>query len=66
MPDQSKIDLAKQADELLRRANCDALTGAKKNRRYRLNERAKNRKLGPHRREREKKLGKFGATSPVR
>jgi hypothetical protein len=59
-------ELAKQADAILKGARCDAMTGAKKDRAYRLNKRAENRRLSRQRRARTMKLGKLGAASPVR
>jgi hypothetical protein len=59
-------DLAKQASAILKRARCDAMTGAKKDRNYRRNKRAENKRLRRRRRARDKQLGTFGAASPVR
>jgi hypothetical protein len=59
-------DLMTQADEILKRARCDAVTGAKKDRQFQKNKRAESRSLGRHWRARKKQLGKFGAASPVR
>jgi hypothetical protein len=59
-------DLARQADAILIRANCDITTGAKQDRKYRRNKRAERKRLTRHWRARTEKLGKFGAASPVR
>jgi hypothetical protein len=63
---RSSIALAKEADAILERANCDTTTGAKQDRPYRRNKRAESKRLARHRRTRSKRLGKFGAASPVR
>ena len=60
------LDLAQQADAILTRANCDITTGAKQDRKYRRNKRAERKRLARLARARNKKLGKFGAASPVR
>jgi hypothetical protein len=62
----NKLDLAKQADDLLKRARCDAVTGEKKDRQYRRNKLAKNRKCAGHWRAKRKQLGKLGPASPGR
>jgi hypothetical protein len=62
----SRLDLAKQADAILRRAGCDTVTGAKKDRQYHRNNIAKRKRLGRHWRARRKKLGKLGPGSRVR
>jgi hypothetical protein len=63
----NRADLAKQASAILRRAGCDALTGAKqKNRDYRRNKRAEHELAARHWRKRQKQFGKFGPASPVR
>ncbi len=59
------LDLPKQADAILRRAHCDAVTGAKKDRAFRRNERAEHKRFGRHWRARQKKLGKLGPASGV-
>jgi hypothetical protein len=40
------LDLAKQADAMLQRANCDVVTGAKKDRAYRRAKRAQQKHVG--------------------
>jgi hypothetical protein len=62
----SRLDLAKQARAILKRAYCNAISGAKKNRRYRRNRNAENKVSGRYYRAGTKKLGKLGAASPVR
>ena len=42
------------------------MTGAKKDRAYRLNKRAENKRRGPRQRAKQKELGTFGPASPVR
>jgi hypothetical protein len=59
-------NLLKQASAILKRARCDTITAAKKDRAYRRSKRAESQRLGRHWRARKKKLGKFGAASPVR
>lgn len=59
-------DLAHQADAILIRANCDTTTGEKQDRQYRRNKRAESKRVARLLRARSKKLGKFGAASPVR
>jgi hypothetical protein len=61
-----RVDLERKADAILEGAGCDTVTGAKKDRRYRRNKIAKRRRLARLWRARRKKLGKFGAASPVR
>jgi hypothetical protein len=63
---QTKAELAKEASAILKRARCDAMTGAKKDRDYRRNKRAESKRVGRQWRAKQKKLGKFGAASPVR
>jgi hypothetical protein len=58
--------LAQQADALLRHAQCDIVSGASKDRQYCRDARAKAKRLSAHRRAKTKRLGKFGAASPVR
>ena len=60
------LDLAQQADAILKRANCDTVTGAKQDRKYRRNKSAARKRFARLARARSKKLGKFGAASPVR
>jgi hypothetical protein len=61
-----RLELAKQADAILKRARFDAMTGAKKDRDYRRNKRAESKRRGRQWRERQKKLGKLGSASAVR
>ena len=56
----------KKGDAILKDAQCDAMTGAPKDGHYRRAESARAKRLGPHRRMRQKQLGKFGAASAVR
>jgi hypothetical protein len=62
----SRRDLAKQAAAILKRARCDTTTGAKQDRKYRCEKRAESKRFARLWRARSKKLGKFGAASPVR
>ena len=57
-------DLAKQADAILKGARFDAMTGAKKDRAYRLNKRAENKRRGPRSSARSKK--NLGHSVPLR
>jgi hypothetical protein len=66
MSKQTKAELANEASAILKRAHCDARSGAKKDKQYRRNKSAQNKRFGRHWRDRRKKLGKFGAASPVR
>jgi hypothetical protein len=59
-------ELAKEASAILKRARCDTMTGAKQDRQYRRNKRAESKRFARHWRAGRKKLGKFGAASPVR
>ena len=63
---QTKAELAKEASAILKAARCNTMTGANKDRAYRLNKRAESKRLGRHQRERVKKLGKLGPASDVR
>jgi hypothetical protein len=63
---RSRIELLLDGSEILRRARRDAVTGAKKDRPYRLNKNAENKRRGRHWRAKRKALGKLGAASPVR
>jgi hypothetical protein len=65
-PRSARFELAKQASAILKRARCDAMTGAKKDGRYRRNKSAQNKRLGHHWRAKRKALGKLGAASPVK
>jgi hypothetical protein len=60
-----KQNLMKQADALLKAANCDAITGELKDRRYR-HQRAKLRKYRDRARDQRKLLGLLRPASPVR
>jgi hypothetical protein len=62
----SRLDLAKQADVILKCARYDTVTGAKKDRQHRRNKRAERKRFARHWREKRKKLGKFGPASPGR
>ena len=62
----SRVDLQREADAILKAARCDTETGAKKDRQYRRKKIAKRRRLARFWRARRKRLGKFGAASPVR
>ena len=63
---RSRFELAKQASAILKRAGCDAMTGANKDHHYRRNKRAERKRLARQWRAKRKNLGKFGAASPVR
>ena len=58
-----KLRLAKQADVILRRANCDAMTGEKKDRQYRRDMRVKRKYLNRRRRVKAIQFGKLGPAS---
>jgi hypothetical protein len=60
------LALAWAADAILKRANCDTETGAKRDRRYRRNKRAERKRFARRARARSKNFGKLGAASPVR
>jgi len=63
---RSRCDLARQADAMLRRARCDTVTGAKKDRQYHRAKKAERKRLARLSRARRKKLGTFGLPSPVK
>ncbi len=63
---RSRLDLAKEGDAILKRARCDTVTGAQKDRNYRRNRRAERKRFARRWREKRKKLGKFGPASSVR
>jgi hypothetical protein len=66
-PKQSRLDLAREADAILRRAHTDTLTGAVKDKHYRRNKRAESKYFLRHWRKKQARLGtSFGAASPVR
>jgi hypothetical protein len=62
----SRLDLARQGDAILKRARCDSVTGAVRDRPYRRNKNAEQRRLARNSRARRKKLGTFGPASPGR
>jgi hypothetical protein len=62
---RSPLDLAKQADAILKGACCDTVIAAKIDKHYRRQKRAES-KLRRRWRAKRKKLGKFGAASPIR
>jgi hypothetical protein len=64
---QSRHDLARAATAILRRANCDAISGEVKGKAYQRNKRAKDKVSLRRWKERQAKLGhSFGAASPAR
>jgi hypothetical protein len=63
---RTRRELAKQGDAILKRARCNTMTGAVKDKHYRRNKRAENERLARHWRAKRKKYGKLGAASPVR
>ena len=62
----SRLDLAKEGDAILKRARCDAMTGAKKDPQYRRNKRTESKRLARRWREKLKKLETLGPASPAR
>jgi hypothetical protein len=62
----NRTDLIKQATAILKGAGFDDMTGEKWDKQYRRNKRAKQKITIQRWRERTKRLGKFGAASPVR
>lgn len=66
MSKPSRLDLLKQGDKLLRRARCDAMTAAPKDRNFRRNKRAERQRHNRWRREKVKKLGTIGPASAAR
>ena len=62
----SRLNLAKQADAILRRARCDTVTSAKMDRQYRRDKSAERKRFARHWRGTQKQLGTFGPASPVR
>jgi hypothetical protein len=65
-PRHTRLDLAKQADAILKRARHDAMTGAKIDQQYRRQKRAESVRRARRWRAKRKKLGTFGPASPVR
>jgi hypothetical protein len=63
---KDRLDLAKQASAMLKRAGYDAFTGAKNNREFRRNKRAEQKRFARRWRERRKQLGKLGPASSAR
>jgi hypothetical protein len=63
---RSHLDLAKDADAILRHARHDTVTAAKIDKHYHRQKRAESKRLRRHWRAKRKKLGKFGAASPIR
>jgi hypothetical protein len=63
---QHRLALARACSAILRAANCDTLSGAKKDREYKSNRRAEQRIAHQRLREKRMKLGTLGAASPVR
>jgi len=61
----NRLDLAKQADAILRRARCDTVTSAKMDRHYRRKKSAERKRLARRWRAKQKQLGTFGPASPV-
>ena len=61
-----KTLLIKAADELLRKARFDAVTGEKKDREYKLKTRAASKRARRLSKLKEREFGKLGAASPVR
>ena len=60
------FDLTKAASAILKRAGFDAVSGAKKDKKYRRHKRAEDKIAGRRFRARQKVLGKFGPASPIR
>jgi hypothetical protein len=65
-PCRTKAAYSKAADAILKRSRCDAMTGAKIDKKYRRDKRAESKHLGRRWREKTRKLGKLGPASPVR
>ncbi len=65
-PTSQQLALTKEADVILKHANFDITSGAKRDRRYFRNKRAERNRRARHWRAKSKKLGNFGAASPVR
>jgi hypothetical protein len=64
---QRRRDLAREARDILKRANCDIVTGEVKGKRYHRAERARDKVSFRRWREKQAKLGhSFGAASPAR
>jgi hypothetical protein len=62
----SRLDMTRQGDAILKRARYDSITGALKDRQYYRNKNAEQRRRARHSRARRKKLGRFGPASPAR
>jgi hypothetical protein len=63
---QTKLALCRQADALLKRAGCDTMSAARKDRAYRKAKRAESKRRLRHYRARCKRFGKLGKASGVR
>ena len=63
---ENRFDLARAASAILKRAGFDAVSGAKKDKKYRRHKRAEDKVAGRRFRARQKVLGKFGPASPTR
>jgi hypothetical protein len=63
---RSRVELAKEGDEILKHAHCDTVTGGKKDRTYRRNKRAESKSRARRWRAKQKTLGTFGRASPGR
>jgi hypothetical protein len=61
---RSVPSLTKQASAILKRARCDAVSGARKDHHYRRAKRAESKRFGRHWRAKRKQLGKLGPASP--
>jgi hypothetical protein len=62
----TRLRLERAANRLLRRANLDTKTGAEKDAQYKRGKRAARNAMFARRQRKERKLGSFGAASPVK
>src|SRR6516165_4419779 len=66
IPPRKTSVLLRQADQMLRKARCDTVTGERKDHSYKLRKRAELKRARRLTRRKQWKLGKLGAASPVR
>jgi hypothetical protein len=66
IPPRKTSVLLRQADQMLRRARCDTVTGERKDHSYKLRKRAERKQARRLTKRKEREFGKLDAASPVR
>ena len=66
IPSRKRSAMLRQADQMLRGARCDTVTGERKDHSYKLRKRAEAKRVRRLARRKEWEFGKLGAASPVR